>query len=217
LIPDSSTCISMKNIIPDISNSRAHTTGWQASLTLMLSLLTSFAVGAEQVIEQRAEQAAQTEPVRERPIEEISVVAEPSTLFLLQEIKDTEVLMYDIFNDLNSTDDFDVICRNVTYTGTLIPTWECDAGFVTRERFRDAQDFLQFGFIQRTDAELYWENRDRVEALNAEMLSLAKENPGLAEAMLDLNAKRQRLEEIESGKRENTKGFFSRLLGREED
>ncbi|MDG2174685.1 MAG: hypothetical protein P8M72_00895 [Gammaproteobacteria bacterium] len=192
------------------------------SITLMLSLVYNFVVGAEQVIELSTElsedvQSAQTRPARERPIEEISVVAEPSTLFLLQEIKDTEVLMYDIFNDLNSTDDFDVICRNVTYTGTLIPVWECDAGFMTRERFRGAQDYLQFGFIQKTDEELYWENRDRVEALNAEMLSLAKENPGLAEAMLDLNAKRQRLEEIESGKRENTKGFFSRLLGREED
>ena len=51
---------------------------------------------------------------------------------------------------------------------------------MTRERFRGTQDYLQFGFIQKTDEELYWENRDRVEALNAEMLSLAKENPGLA-------------------------------------
>ena len=88
---------------------------------------------------------------------------------------------------------------------------------MTRERFRGTQDYLQFGFIQKTDEELYWENRDRVEALNAEMLSLAKENPALAEAMLDLNAKKQRLEAIESGKRESTKGFFSRLLGRDED
>ncbi len=180
----------------------------------MLSLVYSFAVGAELSTDL---QSAPAQPVNDSPIEEITVVAEPSTIFLLGEIKNAEVMMYDIFNDLNSTDDFDVICRYITYTGTLIPTWECDAGFMTRERFRGAQNYLQFGFIQKTDEELYWENRDRVEALNAEMLSLAKENPGLAEAMLDLNAKKQRLEEIESGKRESTKGFFSRLLGRETD
>jgi hypothetical protein len=209
----------MKNISPDISISRVFTTGWYVSITLMLSLVYNFAVGAEQVIEQTAElssdlQSAPAQPVNDSPIEEITVVGERSTLFLLQEIKNAEVLMYDIFNDLNSTDDFDVICRNVIPTGTLIPTWECDAGFITRERFQNAQDLLQFGFIQKTDEELYWENRDKVEALNAEMLSLAKENPGLAEAMLDLSAKMQRLEEIESRKRENTKDFFSRLLGK---
>jgi hypothetical protein len=203
----------MKNIASDISNSHVFTAGWHVSITLMLSLVYSFAMGAEQVIEQ----SAQTQPVNDSPIEEITVVGERSTLFLLQEIKDAEVMMYDIFNDLNSTDDFDVNCRNVTYTATLIPTWECDAGFMSRDRFQSTQDFLQFGFIQKTDEELYWENRDKVESLNAEMLSLAKENPGLAEAMLDLNAKRQRLEKIESRKRERTKGFFSRLLGRDVD
>ena len=204
----------MKNISPDISNLRVRTADWYVPVTLVLSLVYGLAMGAEQSTDV---QSSPAQLVNDSPIEEITVVAEPSTIFLLEEIKNAEVMMYDIFNDLNSTDDFDVICRNITYTSTLIPTWECDAGFMTRERFQGAQDYLQFGFIQKTDEELYWENRDRVEALNAEMLSLAKENPGLAEVMLDLNAKKQRLEEIESGKRESTKGFFSRLLGREVD
>ena len=200
----------MKNISSDISNSPMINIVWYASISLVLSLMISFAMAAEQVADPSSEQAA-----RERPIEEISVVGERSTLFLLEEIKNAEVLMYDIFNDLNSTDDFDVNCRNVTHTGTLIPEWECDSGFMTRERFQNTQDFLQFGFMPKSDEEMYWENREKVAALNAEMLSLAKENPELAEAMLELNAKRQRLEEMESRKREKTKGFFSRLLGKD--
>ena len=220
---------SMKNISSDISNSSMINIVWYVSISLVLSLMISFAVAAEQApepfieasiepIELAAdEQATQTQAARERPIEEISVVGERSALFLLEEIKNAEVLMYDIFNDLNSTDDFDVNCRNVTHTGTLIPEWECDSGFMTRERFQNTQDFLQFGFMPKSDEEMYWENREKVAALNAEMLSLAKENPGLAEAMLDLNAKRERLEEIESRKREKTKGFFSRLLGKDSD
>ena len=200
----------MKNLPPDILNSRVLVNACHVAITLVLSLVCSYVIGAEQVLEQTAEvQSAPTQPARERPIEEISVVGERTTLFLLEEIKNAEVLMYDIFNDLNGTDDFDVICRNVTHTGTLIPTWECDAGFISRERFQNAQELLQFGLIPRSDEDMYWDNREKVAALNAEMLSLAKENPELAEAMLDLHAKRQRLEEMESRKRERTKGFFS--------
>ena len=216
----------MKNISPDMSNSTVFKPCWYVSITFVLSLVTSFALGAQQASELSIEpsielasdeQSIQTQPARERPIEEIAVVGERSTLLLLNEIKDAEVMMYDIFNDLNSTDDFDVNCHNVTPTGTLIPVWECDAGFMTRERFQNTQDFLQFGFMPKSDEEIYWENRKKVDALNAEMLSLAKENPGLAEAMLDLHGKRQRLAQMESRKREKTKGFFSRLLGKDTD
>jgi hypothetical protein len=164
-----------------------------------------------------AAQATPTIPVRQRPIEEVEVIGERTLLNLQIEIRNQEVEMYNIFNDLNSTDDFDVNCRNVTHTGTLIPTWECDAGFMTRMRFQNTQDFLQFGFVPKTDEELYWENRDKVEALNAEMIALAKENPALAEAMLELHAKRQRMEEMQQAKREETRGFFGRLFGRNKD
>ena len=164
-----------------------------------------------------AQQSAVAAEEPQRPIEEIEVIGERSLISLEHEIRETEVQMYELFNDLNSTDDFDVTCRNVIHTGTLIPTWECDAGFMTRERFQNVQDFLQSGFIPRTDEQMYWENRHKVAALNAEMLALAKENPALARAMLDLHAKRQRMEELQRQKRENTGGFFRRLFGREED
>lgn len=164
-----------------------------------------------------AQQSAVAAEGPQRPIEEIEVIGERSLLLLENEIREVEVQMFEIFNDLNSSDDFDVTCRNITHTGTLIPTWECDAGFMTRERSQNVQDFLQSGFIPRTDEQMYWENRHKVEALNAEMIALAKENPALARAMLDLHAKRQRMEELQLRKRENTGRFFRRLFGREED
>jgi hypothetical protein len=164
-----------------------------------------------------AQQSAVAAEGPERPIEEIQVIGERSLITLQNEIRADEVQMYELFNDLNSNDDFDVTCRNITHTGTLIPTWECDAGFMTRERFQNVQDFLQSGFIPKTDEQMYWENRHKVAALNAEMIALAKENPALARAMLDLHAKRQRMEELQLGKRENTGRFFRRLFGREED
>lgn len=164
-----------------------------------------------------AHPSASAQDGAELPIEEIEVIGERSLISLEHEIRETEVQMYEMFNDLNSNDDFDVTCRDVIHTGTLIPTWECDAGFMTRERFQNTQDFLQFGFIPRTDEQMYWENRHKVEALNAEMIALAKENPELARAMLDLHAKRQRMEELQRQKREDTGRFFRRLFGRGED
>jgi hypothetical protein len=199
------------------------TVGWKQAagrypLALVLLLVQTIAMAAEPVPVPDIEvPAAQTRPEREMPIEEIEIIGERSTISLLHEIRDTELQMFEMFNELNSTDDFDVTCRNVTHTGTLIPTWECDAGFMTRERFQNTQDFLQFGIIPRTDEDIYWENRHKVEALNAEMLALAKENPALARAMLDLHAKREQLAELESRKREQTTGFFRRLLGKDED
>ena len=184
-----------------ILQTQLNNTGIAMSVMLMLLILPDTLRAAE----------------RERAIEEIEVIGERSLINLQIEIREAEVQMFDIFNDLNSTDDFDVNCRNVTHTGTLIPTWECDAGFMTRERFQNTQDFLQFGTIPKTDEQMYWENRHRVEALNAEMLALAKENPALAEAMLDLHAKRQRMEAAQQRKREQTKGFFSRLFGNDSD
>ena len=207
----------MENTLPGRFKSGMLSNSRHAAFILALMLSQSLVIAAEQVTEEAAEQIPEAPAARERPIEEIEVIGERSTISLIYEIQQAEVQMYDIFNDLNSTDDFDVICRNVTHTGTLIPTWECDAGFMTRERFQNTQDFLQFGFVPRSDEEMYWDNRDKVEALNAEMLELAKENPTLGQAMLELHAKRQRLEDKETRKREKTKGFFSRLLGRDDD
>ena len=207
----------MENTLPGRFKSGLLSNSRHAAFILALMLSQSLVIAAEQVTEEAAEQIPEAPAARERPIEEIEVIGERSTISLIYEIQQAEVQMYDIFNDLNSTDDFDVICRNVTHTGTLIPTWECDAGFMTRERFQNTQDFLQFGFVPRSDEEMYWDNRDKVEALNAEMLELAKENPTLGQAMLELHAKRQRLEGMETRKREKTKGFFSRLLGRDDD
>lgn len=185
--------------------------------TLAISILLIASLLPNPELSAAEETAAATIPVRERRIEEVEVIGERTMLNLQIEIRNQEVEMYNIFNDLNSTDDFDVNCRNVTHTGTLIPTWECDAGFMTRLRFQNTQDFLQLGMLPKTDEEMYWENRHKVEALNAEMIALAKENPELAEAMLDLHEKRQRLEAMQQEKREATRSFFGKLFGRNKE
>lgn len=173
---------------------------------------------------------------QQREIEAVEVVGERSQVALARSIREAEVRLYELFNELNSTDDYDVTCRFVQVTGSRVPDWRCEIGFMARAGYRNNQEFLQSCFIlvsdessgpntnglqhacilPKTDGQMYWENRDELTAMNAEMLALAKDNPELAQAMLDLYAKRQRMQELQLRQRENTGGFFRRLFGGKE-
>jgi hypothetical protein len=171
------------------------------------------------------------------PIEEIQVTGPRSMILLGQEIRKAEVQMYNLFNELNSTDDFDVTCGFVKDTGTQISAWKCMVGFMSHAEHRNTQEFLQTCFspvseadeqvntqglppscfLPKTDEQLNWENREKLDAMNAEMSALAKENPALAQAMLDLYAKKQRMQGLQLSKRENSGRFFRKLFGRKEE
>jgi hypothetical protein len=45
-----------------------------------------------------------------------------------------EQRMFDLFNALNSNDEFDVACAHKTLTGSRLPPWQCEAAFM-----RDAE------------------------------------------------------------------------------
>jgi hypothetical protein len=159
--------------------------------------------------------ASRPAPV-DRDIEEIEIIGQRSNQALRLEIQRVEERMFSLFNDLNSSDEFDVTCGKVTHTGTLIPVWECDVGYLKRARHLDALDFLQFGFPARTEEQLYWDLREKSVEMNTEMRALALEHPELAEAMLTLNAKRNELAEREREKR-SSGGLLSRMFGRNKD
>ena len=179
-------------------------------------------LGLAQVFAIAAEDAPPPEAVLQAPtpqnrIEEIEVIGQRSLIQLRLEIKQAEVHMFSLFNELNSKDEFDVNCRNVTHTGTLIPTWECDTGYIKEARFQNVQDFLDFGIPPTSEEELWWESRHKTAQLNAEMKEIAKQHPDLAVAMIGLHEKRQRLEDLERDKRAATKGFFARIFGKRKD
>jgi hypothetical protein len=131
-------------------------------------------------------------------------VAGTDVIALRAEAEQIEDKMYKLFNDLNSTDDFDVACGHKAPTGSTIPVWQCDAAFMKDVKARDISTRFdnpsggaansQNGFIPQSGQQLAFKYRKKAQALNDEMMALARQNPELASAMIALNNKRQQIE-----------------------
>jgi len=131
--------------------------------------------------------------------------AEQSDLLALRaETRQLEQQMYDLFNALNSDDQFDVACGEHKVTGSTIPEWRCEAAFMrnasarsTSSRFDNplaAAANTQGGYVPQSSRQIGFNQRKKVEQLNQEMMTLARQNPPLAAAMIAYNDKRQQLE-----------------------
>jgi hypothetical protein len=152
-------------------------------------------------------QAAGVTP-QNQAIEEIEVIGRTSSR-LRVEIQRIEERMFALFNELNSTDDFDVTCRNAPplYSGTRIPTSECEPAYLKKARAANAYDYFTLGIELKSDADLKFENRVKTEQLNVEIRRLALDHPELAQAILELDATKRSLVERERRVREE-RGLF---------
>ena len=81
-------------------------------------------------------------PDSDRPIEEIQVLGSRTLYSIRMEIVDEENKIFSMFNELNSDDDFDILCDNIAPTGSHIKQRVCEPRFVTETRARMAQDFM---------------------------------------------------------------------------
>lgn len=181
-----------------------------------LYLLGVPAQGAEAVGEPTQEVVVRTAPVSSA-IEEVEIIGERPLRFLIHEIELIEERMFDQFNELNDINEFRVVCRSVIITGSRIPGRECVPVYVDRARAESTREFLMFGTPQKPDSQIWFENRHKQEAFNVKIRELAIEHPGLANSMLELNAKKQELEELQKRQRERTKGWLGRLFPGPED
>ena len=59
-------------------------------------------------------------PDSDRPIEEIQVLGSRTLYSIRMEIVDEENKIFSMFNELNSDDDFDILCDNIAPTGSHI-------------------------------------------------------------------------------------------------
>ncbi|MES2603825.1 MAG: hypothetical protein V4603_02750, partial [Pseudomonadota bacterium] len=73
---------------------------------------------------------AQSEQSAPQGVEQIEVNGEPTVISLKAEAEQLELKMYTIFNALNSSDELDVACGQVTPTGSKLPVWECSAAYM---------------------------------------------------------------------------------------
>ncbi len=141
-----------------------------------------------------------------RPIEEISVIGERTFFTLRLEIESAETEVYGLFNELNSNDDFDVKCVNEVFVGSHFSRRVCMADYLRKEQARNAQNSVLGIDILLTLDQVRGEVRQKTLAMEAEMLTLAQENPAFFEAIRKL----AELVGILEVKKEENSFFFKR-------
>ena len=120
------------------------------------------------------------------PIEEITVLGEKTLFTLRLEIESAETKVFDLFNDLNSSDDFDITCTKEVYVGSHFKKRSCMAAYLREAQARNTQDYLYGIDIQLSLNGVKGDVRQRSIAMEAEMRSLALENHSFAAALLKL-------------------------------
>lgn len=141
------------------------------------------------------------------PVDEIEVVESSGNTprLLRAEIRKLERDMFELFNKLNSNDEFDVTCDYHTPTGSKIPLWRCEPAFILRA---ENAEFMQMnesstgglrslGYLPRKRDDVAYMQREKAAQMQEELRTLAFEHPELATAVMTLHARRLQLAEME--------------------
>ncbi len=133
--------------------------------------------------------------LEEYVLDEIVVTPDSSMRSLQMEVIRANKVKYEIFNKLNSTDDFDITCNWRVPTGTRLRHFTCDVGYMKKARSEDLDNFFTSGIPPRSDRFLSIEFAYKHRALKKEMIDLAVKHPELATAMIRANEVRQLYED----------------------
>ena len=133
-------------------------------------------------------------PDSDRPIEEIQVLGSRTLYSIRMEIVDEENKIFSMFNELNSDDDFDILCDNIAPTGSHIRQRVCEPRFVTETRARMAQDFMLGIGALNESSDLGVETKLQQDELEKEHLRIAAEYPEYLEMLTKLMTLRTTLE-----------------------
>ncbi|MDY6982104.1 MAG: hypothetical protein SV422_03360 [Pseudomonadota bacterium] len=144
-----------------------------------------------------------------QPADAIEATESPGTPRALRaEIRTLERDMFELFNKLNSDDEFDVTCDFHTPTGSKVPLWRCEPAFI---RIAESAEYMQMkdnatatggglrglGYLPRRGDDVAFMQREKAAQLQEEMRALALAHPELATAIVALHARRLQLAEME--------------------
>jgi hypothetical protein len=142
--------------------------------------------------------------------EEITVIGQRSLRLLRLEVQTARERVYGLFNSLNSSDEFDIHCRNAPRTGTRIPQRVCRPQFADNATDHAGTEFLlalQLGNCAGGITEACLEaGRSRAQAalsvvsvrdrqLDAEVQRLARDNAEFRRAIAGFQAVERRYED----------------------
>ncbi|HJN97134.1 MAG: hypothetical protein CMQ15_12140 [Gammaproteobacteria bacterium] len=139
------------------------------------------------VLAQQAESDDATEPSSTaREIEAITVIAEQTFFTLRVQIEEAEEEVFALFNELNSSDEYDMTCTVEVYTGSHLPQRDCMAAFLRDAISQNVQDYVQGIDVQLTRDQVESTVYEKAGKLEAEMTRLILTNESLYQAMVKL-------------------------------
>lgn len=132
----------------------------------------------------------------QEPMEEVTVVGQRQLMTLRQQVFQAEDRAYEIFDRLNTDDDYDIHCRMVAITGTHIRQRICLPNFYRQATAAEAQQYL--ALIGTSDYAPVAPSSQNVFAykipiLKAKVLKAATEHPEMLAALRKLLALKKEL------------------------
>jgi hypothetical protein len=213
------TAAAASNSLDEVTMNIVNETDFQEIITANPAEIERTLLAAEATAGPAPEVVARAAPASTN-IEEVEIVGQRPLRFLIAKIERMERQMFDTFNELNDVDEFRVVCRSSSCVPVYFDRAKAQDGVAALSFDRDGtvsdREFLSLGIPPKSDAQIWFENRDKTEAFNAKIRALALEHPELAKSMLELNAEKLKLEVLQQRQRERTKAWLHNLLSGDE-
>jgi len=114
-------------------------------------------------------------------LEEIIVTAPRTLRSMRAEIDAVQDRAFALFNELNVDNDYDIVCRRETPTGSYIPVRVCRPRYVDRLEAEAAQDFLAGDAYFDPGGDILFHE----DILRQKIARMAEENPDFHHALAD--------------------------------
>ena len=141
--------------------------------------------------EAQATSEAPAEDARYADLEEIIVTAPRSLRSMRAEIDAVQDRAFALFNELNVDNDYDIVCRRETPTGSHIPQRVCRPRYMDRLEAEAAQEFLAGDTYFDPGADILYHE----DILRQKIARLVEENPDFYHALADFYRVRTAYEE----------------------
>ena len=162
---------------------------------LLLLLYAPFSWGQTQTEEE-------TEEITPEVVEEITVYGERSIIVLRKEFELAQENMFELFNTLNSDDEFDIECEYEQRLGSRRWHHVCTPKFATRQINNEGAGRMVWNHRESEPRFVSLRNQRMNERLWEEMAALINDSPELREAFIDLSDAKDAIE-AEREKRRN--------------
>ncbi|MEM9688533.1 MAG: hypothetical protein AAF917_03560 [Pseudomonadota bacterium] len=116
-------------------------------------------------------------PVGDEPVDEVTVYAEETITVLRRKLRVVDERFFSRYNDINTNDDFDMVCKRETRIGSQIPRQVCRSRLHRARLSEAAEDVLDEGVSMGEDS-IGW-TRQHYRAVREDIGKLMKQDAEL--------------------------------------